>query len=60
MGLYLGACSLHHSNMSTMQRSAGSGGKTQACWAWYSFRMSFWTVPRSASGATPWRSAAAT
>jgi hypothetical protein len=35
--------------MSTMQRSAGSGGNTHACCAWYSLRMSFWTVPRSLS-----------
>ena len=59
MGLYFGALSLHHSNMSTMSLSAGSGGYTQACCAWYSFRMSFWTVPRSRSKGTPCRSAAA-
>ncbi|OGU27064.1 MAG: hypothetical protein A3K13_11330 [Gemmatimonadetes bacterium RIFCSPLOWO2_12_FULL_68_9] len=60
MGLYLGACSLHHPNMSTMHRSAGSGGNTQACWAWYSLRMSFWTVPLRISAFTPCFSAAAT
>ena len=31
MGLYVGACSVHHSNMSMMHRNAGSGGKTHAC-----------------------------
>jgi hypothetical protein len=37
-------------------RSAGSAGTSQACCAWYSFKMSFCTVPRSFAGDTPWRS----
>src|SRR5207237_1832554 len=53
-----GACSAHHSNMSTMILRAGSTGYTQACCAMYSLRMSFCTVPRSWSLPTPWRSAA--
>jgi hypothetical protein len=40
-------------------RSAGSAGTIHACCAWNSFRMSFWTVPRSLAGSTPWRSPAA-
>ena len=40
--------------------SAGSTGYTQACWAMYSLRMSFCTVPRSFSLGTPCFSAAAT
>jgi hypothetical protein len=37
-------------------RSAGSAGTSHACCAWYSFRMSFWIVPRSFVGLTPCRS----
>ena len=45
--------------MSVIMRSAGSGGTIQAFCAMYSLRMSFWIVPRSFSGATPWLSPAA-
>ena len=59
MVFHLGAWALPHSNMSTMSLSAGSTGKTQACWAMYSLRMSFWTVPCSLAADTPCFSAAA-
>ena len=31
----------------------GRGGKTNSFWAWYSFRMSFWSVPPSWARAAP-------
>ena len=38
----------------------GRGGKMNSFCAWYSFRMSFWSVPPSRARSTPDRSAAAT
>jgi hypothetical protein len=34
-------------------RIDGRGGKMNSFWAWYSFRMSFWSVPPSGCGSTP-------
>ena len=36
-----------------MSRIDGSGGKIHSFWAMYSFRMSAWIVPPSASGGMP-------
>ena len=30
---------------SVTSRTDGRGGKTYSFWAWYSFKMSFWSVP---------------
>src|SRR5881409_905270 len=42
-----------NSNVSTTSRMEGSGGKIHSFWAWYSFRMSFWIVPRRPDQGTP-------
>ena len=34
---------------SVTRRTLGRGGKTYSFWAWYSFKMSFWSVPPSAA-----------
>ena len=46
--------------VSATRRIDGRGGKMNSFCAWYSFRMSFWSVPPSAARSTPLRSAAAT
>ena len=45
--------------VSRTSRIDGRGGKTNSFWAWYSFRMSFWSVPPSRDRSTPARSACA-
>ena len=42
-----------------MRRRCGSGGKIHSFWAMYSFRMSFWSVPRSLAKGMPRFSASA-
>ena len=46
--------------MSVTIRMLGRGGKMNSFWAWYSFRMSFWTVPPSRARSMPRPSAPAT
>ena len=46
--------------VSRTSRIDGRGGKTNSFWAWYSFRMSFWSVPPSRARSTPASSAVAT
>ena len=46
--------------VSATRRIDGRGGKTNSFWAWYSFRMSFWSVPPRRARSTPAFSAAAT
>ena len=46
--------------MSRTSRMLWRGGKTNSFWAWYSFRMSFWSVPPSLARGTPAASAWAT
>ena len=38
---------------SVMSRTEGRGGKTYSFWAWYSFKMSFCSVPERAALSTP-------
>ncbi len=45
---------------SVTSRTDGRGGKTYSFWAWYSFRMSFWSVPERSARRTPVRSATPT
>ncbi len=45
---------------SVTSRTDGRGGKTYSFWAWYSFKMSFWSVPDSAARSTPVLSATPT
>ena len=45
--------------VSRTRRIDGRGGKTNSFWAWYSFRMSFWSVPPRRDRSTPDRSACA-
>src|SRR2546425_12116551 len=42
-----------NSNVSTTSRIEGSGGKIHSFCAWYSFRMSFWIVPRRRAHGIP-------
>ena len=53
MALNRGTSSAQNSIVSTMRRIDGSGGQIQVPRATYSFRMSFWIVPRSFSTGTP-------
>ena len=43
-----------------MSRIEGRGGKMNSFWAWYSFRMSFCSVPASWDRSAPFFSATAT
>jgi hypothetical protein len=45
---------------SVTSRIDGRGGNTNSFWAWYSFRMSFWSVPPIRARSTPAFSALAT
>ena len=45
---------------SVTSRTDGRGGKTYSFWAWYSFKMSFWSVPDRAALSTPVLSATPT
>ncbi len=45
---------------SVTSRTEGRGGKTYSFCAWYSFKMSFWSVPERAARSTPVRSATPT
>ena len=45
---------------SRTSRMLGRGGNTNSFCAWYSLRMSFWSVPPSRARSTPAASAAAT
>ena len=45
---------------SVTSRTDGRGGKTYSFWAWYSFKMSFWSVPDRAARSTPVPSATPT
>ncbi len=53
MGLNRGICVMQYSIVSAISRMEGLGGKIQVPRATYSFRMSFCTVPRRASGGAP-------
>ena len=55
IGLNWGSSARQYSIRSVARRRDGSGGKMYVPRAMYSLRMSFWTVPRSFSGPTPWR-----
>jgi hypothetical protein len=57
---HFGTCSLQNSMRSETRRRLGSTGKMYVPRATYSFRMSFWTVPRSSVLGTPCSSATAT
>ena len=46
--------------VSRTSRNDGRGGKMNSFCAWYSLRMSFWSVPPSCARGTPWSSALAT
>jgi hypothetical protein len=50
----------HQAMLSATRRMLGRGGKTNSFWAWYSFRMSFWSVPPRAARSAPQASALAT
>src|SRR3972149_5715081 len=56
---HCGTLFVPYSNVSTTRRMEGSGGKIHSFCAWYSFRISFWMVPRSRSAATPFFAAIA-
>src|SRR6266566_5790914 len=56
---HCGTCAEPNSNVSTTSRIEGSGGKIHSFCAWYSFRMSFWIVPRSVDQDAPRSSAIA-
>jgi hypothetical protein len=46
--------------VSRTSRIDSRGGNTNSFWAWYSFKMSFWSVPPSFARVTPCASALAT
>ena len=50
---HCGTCCVQNSITSHTSRTDGSGGKTNSFWAWNSFRMSFWMVPRSCFQSMP-------
>jgi len=54
-----GMCCVPNAMVSVTSRMDGSGGKMYSFCAWYSFRMSFCSVPRSRAIGTPCFSAAA-
>ena len=45
MGCHLGISLVVNATRSVTRRTEGSGGNTYSFCAWYSFKMSFWSVP---------------
>ena len=60
MGCHRGISAAVKPIVSRTRRIDGRGGKTNSFCAWYSFRMSFCSVPPSRDRSTPARSACAT
>jgi hypothetical protein len=60
IALNRGTSSAQNSIVSAIKRSDGRGGQIHVPRLTYSFRMSFWIVPRSFAPSTPRFSAAAT
>ena len=59
-GCHRGISAAQKRMVSATSRIDGRGGKTNSFWAWYSFKMSFWSVPPRRARATPLCSATAT
>ncbi len=59
-GCHRGISAAAKAMVSRTSRMLGRGGKMNSFWAWYSFRMSFWSVPPSRARSTPEPSAVAT
>ena len=56
-GCQRGSSAAQNRMTSVTSRTEGRGGKTYSFWAWYSFKMSFCSVPDSRARSTPVRSA---
>ena len=59
-GCHRGISAAQKRMTSVTRRTDGRGGKTYSFWAWYSFRMSFCSVPERSARSTPVRSATPT